>query len=220
MRATIRLVAPCFSDCEINGWTVFLGFPLGPDATSEIAWQGPLAKLAHRTRMIISTGCHPTLATALFNLRAVSCLSFMSMFFPPPTTLNRLEIELISKLFHTPGVFFSRPLAANMRAWLGTHCLLPSAHCWAVLARAAKWTFMDFYPLTDVLTAIEDILPYVSCASRHGDWSFSPRFWKTGSLIVRIRFGRLSPLRSQTEDERVASQLLSRPGGAGCQKLL
>eukprot|EP00959_Pyramimonas_sp_CCMP1952_P366168 7668924-Pyramimonas_sp.AAC.1 len=45
-------IAGAWADFIIEGWLLYLGMILGPDATAELKWEGPLQKARSRSRML------------------------------------------------------------------------------------------------------------------------------------------------------------------------
>ena len=92
--------------------------------------------------------------------------------------MRRLELELGSKLFHAPGIAFSRCVLANLVAVAKVRLTLPSALCWACLARAHAKTFAHFAALAGTLpVAAENVFEAARLLAGE-PW---PRFWLSPS---------------------------------------
>ena len=175
--------APAWRSSRIVAFFEFLGLPFGPGATAAAAWDAPLAKLRQVTASIVASGCAPSLAIALFNARAAPTLTYIGQFWPAPPSLRRLELELGSKLFHAPGIAFSRCVLANVAAVAKVRLTLPSALCWACLARAHAKTFVQFAGLARTLIGAAENLVEATRLFAGEPW---PRFWLSPSPGARL----------------------------------
>ena len=171
------------SDAPVLGSTPFLGFPSGPSATESQAWQAPVAKRLARTRAIIASGAPPSVAAAMFNSRAVSVMGYIAQFIPPPVSLAKKEVSLISALLKGAGNFLSRPFISALPMLARVKIDMPSAVCWSALARA---TFHTFLPLHDagkkLATDAADHVPMLHHV-RGVRW---PTFWAMPCIASRI----------------------------------
>jgi len=86
-KATLRpLVArfcPLLASSPVVSHLIFLGVPVGPAVTAEMAWDPVILKMANRVRSIAASGTNVSVNCALFVKRVIPILSYISQFFPP-----------------------------------------------------------------------------------------------------------------------------------------
>ena len=109
--------------------------------------------------------------------------------FPPSKRLAALEVQLVSKIWHAPGILFSRAMIGHMQKLSNTRMLLPTAVCWATFVRAAVSTFKPIASTGERLRGL---------AEQHLPWrdfiegARSPSFWRSPCFASRLWEGRVS----------------------------
>ena len=99
---------------------------------------------------------------ALFSQRSASILCYVGQYWPHPPALRKIETQIGSKLFHATGIIFSRAMLAHMPSIGAARITIPSAMCWAALARGAASIFSHLtYAARDLVDTASVDLPAV-----------------------------------------------------------
>ena len=113
-------------------------------------------------------------------------LGYIAQLLPPSPDLPRIETCIFSKLLSAPGIFMPRAAAARSAEFFQVRFALPSAQCWAALARATFKTFACTAGLAQqVRTAAEASL----CYRRVSEGHLWPSFWGYPCIATRIALG-------------------------------
>ena len=85
IRALLTSSLPAWQDFNIVATAEYLGIWLGPNAASR-NWTTPLGKQHDRVNAIASAAPPTALAIGIYNVKAITTLSYPSQFLPPPQT--------------------------------------------------------------------------------------------------------------------------------------
>ena len=86
---------------QIAGWGTYLGIAIGPEAQQH-AWDDCAKKCVQRVEMIRNFGLGLIASINLYNMLAVSVLSYVAAFQEPPRTVLRREYFAINKITAGP----------------------------------------------------------------------------------------------------------------------
>lgn len=183
LRTSLTRWAPEWASIAIEGFTTFLGYAFGPGATPSDIWRAALEKYKTRSRLIISSTPPPSVGANLLRSRADSVLQYLGQLLEPPAELRALEAQYVGKLLHAPGKTLSRAMVARAPQFLRLDVGLPSAGCWAALARSTSRTFISLLPeALDLKRAAE----LHGGAARFFKGHLSPPFWKSPCIAARL----------------------------------
>ena len=117
----------------------------------------------------------------------------LAQFLEPPAAIKRTEVSIIERLFSLPGKVLSRSMVAHQASLFKMSSPLPSASCWAALARATMHTFKDLRPDAVSLDRVaESNLSF----AKYCEGFRSPPWWNSPSIVSRLTGGEPGP-RSQ-----------------------
>ena len=218
-KATLRpLVArfcPLLASSPVVSHLIFLGVPVGPAVTAEMAWDPVILKMANRVRSIAASGTNVSVNCALFVKRVIPILSYISQFFPPDPRLPTLEATWVSRLWRAPGIWLSRPMLAHMMKWSKTYMQVPSLVSWSIHIRACIRTFSC---LSDTCKGLASLAEEHVPLGLLIEGRISPPFWKEEALGFRLLHHLPANAPRQSLDYKAAKQCMFFPDLAGVQR--
>lgn len=106
----IAAAAPPWHEVPVVDSAPYLGFWLGPGATSERQWRDPLAKAMARSSGLADRRLAPSLLAAEHDRRAVTCVSYVAQLCMPTAAMTRVSDSLTERLLHFPHHALPRPI--------------------------------------------------------------------------------------------------------------
>mmetsp|Transcript_38328 Transcript_38328/g.110596 ORF Transcript_38328/g.110596 Transcript_38328/m.110596 type:complete len:322 (+) Transcript_38328:323-1288(+) len=104
-RAVLATVHPPWVAFKVAGHATYLGFDLGPCGGGS-SWGAPCSKYATRVREIVARAPPAGAAARLYNVLAVSALSYVGSLARPPAHFRRTERDAQARVLRLPGTPF------------------------------------------------------------------------------------------------------------------
>ena len=112
----IRLSMPGWSEIQVAPAAKYLGMFLGT-VCKDLIWKAPTSKWRSRVSSIMASRAPPSIATSLYNIRALPTLSYVAQLSFPPRELLLQEGYSIARLLHVPPNSFSRADFFSIANW-------------------------------------------------------------------------------------------------------
>ena len=151
-----------WSGFQVTRAARYLGFVLGP-ASSQLQCSVAFEKWTNRSNLIAAVGAAASISARLYNVRAVSTLSYIAQLRPLPGSTEAIERRVPGKILRVPGNVFGQQELLNLPVVNGPSFISASCLAAAAGARTATKTVTTWPRLLEelVLTA-EEFLPFRS----------------------------------------------------------
>ena len=178
-RDWLRSNLPKWKDFRVEGAAKYLGIFLGPSAGA-LQWREQASKWTDRSRAIASKGASAAISVFQYNTRAITTMSYIAQFFPPPEWVLQRERWCLAKIFHVPYRALPDRAFFCLHALGSVSVVSAEAYCKASLLRAATKTLRGWQGLHVTLQGVAlEHLPFAKVLAVH----LAPHFWDSNAIV-------------------------------------
>ena len=155
IRDWLVLHVPAFAKFKIQSSGKYLGWFLGVNSV-HLSFQAPLSKFVNRVEEVCIGQAPAAVAICTYNQRAVTVLSYVAQFSPPPvdTKLEGLSQWAVHKILRLPANCMSRELSLSSSFCSAINPLPLKSYCLACLYRFADSEREYLYQLRDQIRVL------------------------------------------------------------------
>ena len=102
IREALGRLAPSWTNFRIQDHAKYLGTFIGPGATPAMIWDGPRQKYVARCKELGILQASADISSRLYNSSVITCLSYVSQFYPPSQALLKQELWGMHNALHLP----------------------------------------------------------------------------------------------------------------------